>query len=54
MAQYNQWRANFGNTASGAGTGTGATANVGVPEPETLLQIILVAAMLATWRRQRG
>ena len=54
MAQYNQWRANFGNTAPGAGSSTGAATNAAVPEPATLLQIILVAAILAMWRCQRG
>jgi hypothetical protein len=52
MAQYNQWRADFGNTAPGSGSGTGAMANAVVPEPASLLQIILVALMLPACRRR--
>ena len=43
MAQYNQWRANFGNTAPGTGSSTGAMANAAVPEPATLLLIFTAA-----------
>jgi hypothetical protein len=46
---YNVWRANFGQTA---GSGAGAMANAAVPEPATLLQIILVAAVVYTRRRK--
>jgi hypothetical protein len=53
MAQYDQWRAHFGNTAPGSGSGTGAMANAAVPEPATLVQIILAALMVPTCRRRR-
>jgi hypothetical protein len=48
-SDYNVWRAHFGQTA---GSGSGAIANAAVPEPATLLQIILVAAIISTWRRR--
>jgi hypothetical protein len=50
-AQYNQWRANFGNSASGASS-MGAMGIVAVPEPATLLQMILVAVIAAVRRRE--
>jgi hypothetical protein len=50
LAQYNQWRANFGNTTPSPGSGSGAPANTAVPEPATLLHLILAVAILATWR----
>jgi hypothetical protein len=53
VAQYNQWRAKFGNTAPGAGSGT-AAANAAVHEPTTLLQMICWAAIPATRRRRGG
>ena len=36
------------------GSGTRATANASAPEPATLLQIILVAAILSICRRRGG
>jgi alpha-tubulin suppressor-like RCC1 family protein len=47
---YNVWRPHFGQTA---GSGSGAIANAAVPEPATLLQIILLAAVVSK-RRRRG
>ncbi len=52
MAQYNQWRANFGNTAPGAGSSTGATANAAVPEPATMVLIVLALVGGCIRRRQ--
>ena len=40
-AQYNQWRAHFGQTA---GSGSGANANAAVPEPTTLVQLMFAVA----------
>jgi hypothetical protein len=36
VAQYDEWRAHFGNSATGGGSGTGAVTNGTVPEPTTL------------------
>jgi hypothetical protein len=52
MAQYNQWRANFGNTGAGAGSGTGATTSTEVPETATLLPMVLVAAIMNSYRHR--
>ena len=40
MAQYNQWRANFNNSAPGAGSTTDVEAETAVPEPTTLVLIV--------------
>ena len=48
-AQYNQWRARFGQTA---GSGAGAVVNAAVPEPATLT--LLIMAMLAMCCRRRA
>jgi T5SS/PEP-CTERM-associated repeat protein len=47
---FNIWRAHFGQTA---GSGAGTIANAAIPEPTSLLQIILMAAILST-RQHRG
>jgi len=47
---YDVWRAHFGETA---GSGAGASANAAVPEPATLVQIVLMAAVVSI-RRRRG
>ncbi len=49
MAQYDQWRAHFGQPP---GSGAAPTANAAVPEPANWLQIILVAAIASTRRRR--
>ena len=48
-AQYNQWRAHFGQTA---GSGSGASANAAVPEPATLVLLMLAAAGWCLRRRR--
>jgi hypothetical protein len=48
---YDVWRTNFDRAS---GSGSGASAIAAVPEPATLLQIILVAAILSTCRRRGG
>jgi hypothetical protein len=48
-SDYEVWRARFGQTA---GSGSGAVVNSAVPEPTTILQIILVAAVVSARRRQ--
>jgi hypothetical protein len=44
QADYNFWRANFGNGRPGAGAGLAASV---VPEPSTALQLLLLAAAIA-------
>lgn len=51
-AQYDEWRANFGNTASGAGSSTGTAANVAVPEPAALALTIFAATGWSLRRRR--
>ncbi len=48
QAQFDQWRAHFGQTA---GSGTGALASAAIPEPATLTLMIL--AGVGAWARQR-
>ena len=50
QAQYDQWRAHFGQTA---GSGSGADANATVPEPATMVMLIVTAAGALTRRRFR-
>jgi T5SS/PEP-CTERM-associated repeat protein len=48
QAQYDQWRASFGLTASGSGSGvTLAAANASVPEPASLALMMFAFAALA-------
>jgi hypothetical protein len=47
-AQYNQWRAHFGQTA---GSGSGASGNTAVPEP-AMLTLLIIA--VAGWCLSRG
>ena len=46
---YDVWRTHFGEER---GSGSGAIASAAVPEPASLLQIILVAAVMFTPRRR--
>ena len=48
VAQLNQWRAHFGQTA---GSGAGSLAIAAVPEPATWSLMILAA--VGAWTRQR-
>jgi hypothetical protein len=52
MAQYNQWRADFGNTFPGAGSSTDAATNAAVPEPATLVLIVFALVGGCLRRRQ--
>jgi hypothetical protein len=47
LSDYDNWRSHFGQAG---GVGTAANANADVPEPTTMLQIILLAAVLSTRR----
>jgi hypothetical protein len=47
-AQYNQWRAHFGQTAL---SGVGALANTAVPEPTTFFMLVIGALVLWSQRR---
>ena len=51
MAQYNQWRADFGNIAPGGGS-TGATTNAVVSEPATFMLLLFAAAGCCLHRRR--
>jgi autotransporter-associated beta strand protein len=51
-AQYNQWRANFGQTVPGAASGSGASSNVAVPEPASLVPLMFAAAVWCLVRRR--
>ena len=48
-AQYNQWRAHFGQTA---GSGAGAITNAAVPEPTTCVLLTIAAAGCCLRRRR--
>jgi FAD dependent oxidoreductase len=48
QAQYDTWRARFGQTAN---SGSGVSENTAIPEPTTLVQIVLVAAGCSLRRR---
>ena len=47
-AEYDTWRANFGNTT---GSGAGAGANISVPEPATLVMLITIIPATRSRRR---
>jgi hypothetical protein len=49
LAHYNQWRANFGQTA---GTGAATSVRAAVPEPATLVLLLLSVASCCPWRRR--
>jgi len=46
-AQYDQWRAHFGQTA---GSGSGIDANAAVPEPATPVLLVFAATVGCLWR----
>ena len=49
QAEYDTWRANFGETL---GSGAGASMNSTVPEPATLVMLIVAAFGIRLRRRQ--
>jgi hypothetical protein len=51
QAQYNNWRAHFGQTA---GSGSGINTNAAVPEPTTLVLLMLAAAGWCLQRHQNA
>jgi hypothetical protein len=48
-AQYDQWRAHFGQTA---GSGAGAIASAAVPEPASAVMLMFAAVVQGLWRRR--
>jgi hypothetical protein len=53
QADYDVWRAHFGQSAPGTGSGLGVSANVAVPEPATL-ELLMFAAAGSCLRRGRA
>jgi hypothetical protein len=51
QADYDVWRAHFGQSAPGAGSGSGVSTNADVPEPATL--VLLMLAVIG-WCFRRG
>jgi hypothetical protein len=47
QAQFDQWRANFGETAAGGGSGSTVPTDVAVPEPKSLLLVAAGGMLLA-------
>jgi hypothetical protein len=55
QADFNLWRANFGNTRGGTfGGGSGSQAAHGVPEPSSAMMLLACGLLLVTGRRFVG